>query len=75
MKPSEVRVVIKSKYPGLLKSSLLNVGYHKNILTISGSPMAVQAMDKFVMQALIPTKCKAHEKSEENGKATYTYKF
>ena len=75
MKPSEVRVIIKSKYPGLLKSSALTVGYKGNVLKLSGSIMAVQAMDKYVMLGLIPTECKAHEKSEENGKATYTYKF
>jgi hypothetical protein len=42
---------------------------------MSGSIMAVQAMDKYVMQGLVPTECKAMEKSEDKGKATYTYKF
>ena len=58
-----------------MKTTIIKVGYKGNILTISGSPMAVQAVDKFVMQGLIPTECKAHEKSEENGKSVYTYKF
>jgi hypothetical protein len=75
MKPSKVRDIIKTKYPGLLKSGTLAVGYKDNILTLSGSIMAVQAMDKYVMQGFIPTECKAMEKSEDKGKATYTYRF
>jgi hypothetical protein len=75
MKPAEVRDLIKTKYPGLLKSGMLKVGYQKNILKLSGDIMAVQAMDKYVMQGLIPTDCKAMLKSEDKGKAVYTYKF
>ena len=75
MTPQKVREIIKDRYPGLLSSGMLDVGYHKNILTLSGSIMAVSAMDRHVMQGLIPTHCKPMEKGEENGKTTYTYKF
>ena len=75
MTPSEARQLIVNKFPALMKTTIIKVGYHKNLLTISGSPMAVQAVDKFVMQGLIPTECKAHEKSQEQGNAIYSYKF
>ena len=75
MKPAEVRDIIKSKYPGLLKSGMLKVGYQKNILKLSGDIMAVQAMDRHVMQGFIPTHCKPMGKSEDKGKAVYTYRF
>jgi hypothetical protein len=73
--PAEVRAIIKDRYPGLLSSKTLAVGYKDNILKLSGSIMAVSAMDRHVMQKLIPTHCKPMEKSEEDGKAVYTYKF
>ena len=75
MTPSEVRDLIKTKYPGLLKSGMLKVGYQKNILNLSGDIMAVQAMDRHVMQEFIPTECKAMGKMEDKGRAVYEYKF
>jgi len=73
MTPSEVREIIRTRYPTLF--SMLRISCRGNVLTMSGSIMAVQAMDKYVMQGLVPTECKAMEKSEDKGKATYTYKF
>ena len=75
MKPTEAREIIKARYPVLFHRDMIRVSCKGNVLTMSGGAMAVQAMDRHVMQGLIPTKCKAMEKGEDRGKATYTYKF
>lgn len=75
--PLEVRAIIKDRYPGLLSSGALEVGYQKNILTLSGSIMAVSAIERHTMRDLYPNHCRFSMRLEdyEKKRAVYTYKF
>lgn len=75
--PAEVRAIIKDRFPALLSSGMVEISYHNNIMTLSGSIIAVSALEKNVMRNLYPTHCKPPEIMEatKDKRATYTYKF
>jgi len=77
MTPRKIKNLITKRYPGLVKSGMLTIKAKKDMLTISGSLITVQSIDKNIMRGYYPNICKPELVMEGNmdRSAYYTYKF
>ena len=75
MTPHAARAEILIRYSPLISSGMLKVEIKGNVLKLAGQAIAVQAMDRHVMEKYIPNHCKTPAKKESGREATYKYKF